>query len=281
MASNERVVLITGASSGIGAACTRLLSERGYRVFGTTRAAALPPGAQGIEWVTMDVESDASVEEGVRRVRESAGRLDVVVNCAGYGLAGAVEETTLDEARAQLETNLFGVWRVCRAALPLMRARGAGYIVNVGSLGGRIGLPFQAAYCASKFALAGFTESLSAEVRPFGIHAVLIEPGNFATGITAGRRLARGARESEVYRESFTRALRIYEADEVDGPSPEPVARLVHRIINLPSPRLRYTVGPSSERLSLLAKALLPGRLFERLLLRRYGIAQAPAVDGG
>ncbi|CAN5569129.1 SDR family oxidoreductase [soil metagenome] len=271
MTSNERVVLITGASSGIGAACARLLSERGYRVFGTTRAAPLPPAAQGFELIPVDVDSDSSVEQAVQRVMESAGRLHVVVNSAGYGLAGAVEETTVEEAKAQLETNFFGIWRVCRAVLPRMREQRGGYIVNIGSLGGRIGLPFQAAYCASKFALAGFTESLSAEVRPFGIHAVLIEPGNFATGITDRRQLAREARRSQAYRESFTRALRIYEADEIAGPAPEPVAHLLYRIINTPAPRLRYTVGPTAERLSLLAKAILPGRLFERLMLRRYG----------
>jgi NAD(P)-dependent dehydrogenase (short-subunit alcohol dehydrogenase family) len=113
-------------------------------------------------------------------VLERAGRIDAVVNNAGWALAGAVEDTTPDEARAQMETNFMGVWRVCRAVLPAMRAAGRGHIMNVGSIGGRVGLPFQAAYSASKFAVAGFTEALSGEVRPFGIHVALIEPGNTA-----------------------------------------------------------------------------------------------------
>lgn len=273
MESSGRVVLVTGASSGIGEACARHLAGRGFRVFGTSRrVAGLPPGEGGVEMVTMDVDSDGSVESAVAAVLERAGRIDAVVNNAGWALAGSVEDTTADEARAQIETNLLGVWRVCRAVLPAMRRAGRGHVVNVGSIGGRVGLPFQAAYSASKFAVAGLTEALSGEVRPFGIHAVLIEPGNYRTGITAARRIAQDARGASAYAERFAKALGVIEADEARGADPEGVARLVGRVLDTRSPRLRYMVGPPFERYAAAGKSLVPGRLFERIVMRLYGV---------
>ena len=272
MEASGRVVLITGASSGIGEACARYLAERGFRVFGTSRRGARA-ARDGVEMVAMDVDSDASVEAGVAEVLQRAGRIDAVVNNAGWALAGAVEDTSADEARAQMETNLFGVWRVCRAVLPAMRAAGRGHIVNIGSIGGRIGLPYQAAYSASKFAVAGFTEGLSGEVRPFGIHAVLIEPGNYRTGRTAQRRIAAAAGNGSAYAAAFGKALQVIERDENRGGAPEEVARLVHRVLSSRSPKMRYMVGPVSERLAAaLGKALLPGRTFERVVMGVYGI---------
>lgn len=268
----RRTVLVTGASSGIGRACARHLAGRGWRVFGTSRRADAAP-QEGVEMVRMDVDDDASVQGAVAAVLEREGRMDAVVNNAGWALAGAVEDTTADEARAQLDTNFLGVWRVCRAVLPAMRAAGRGHIVNVGSIGGRVGLPYQAAYSASKFAVAGFTEALSGEVRPFGIRAVLIEPGNYRTGITATRRIAAGAGEASAYAGIFANVLRIIERDENQGADPDAVARLVGRVLDNPSPRLRYLVGPAFERAAAAGgRALLPGRLFERVIMRLYGI---------
>lgn len=270
MDATNRVVLVTGASSGIGQACARHLARRGWRVFGTSRRGG-EAAEGGIEMVAMDVDSDASVEAALAAVLQRAGRIDAVVNNAGWALAGAVEDTTADEARAQLETNFMGVWRVCRAVLPAMRAAGRGHIVNIGSIGGRVGLPFQAAYSASKFAVAGFTEALSGEVRPCGIHVVLIEPGNYRTGITAGRRVA-GGRDS-AYAERFARALAVIARDEERGADPAQVARLVQRVLDSRAPRLRYMVGPAFERLATASKGVVSGRLFERIVMRLYDIA--------
>lgn len=273
MDTNGRVVLITGASSGIGQACARHLAQHGFRVFGTSRRGAQGADDGGYEMVSMDVDSDASVQNGVAEVLRRAGRIDAVVNNAGWALAGALEDTPTDEARAQMDTNLFGVWRVCRAVLPAMRAAGGGYIVNIGSIGGRVGLPFQAAYSASKFAVAGLTEALSAEVRPFGIHAVLVEPGNYRTAITSTRRVAAGAGDGSAYAATFAKTLEVVERDEQRGAPPEQVARLVHRILRTRSPRMRYMVGPLGERLAtLLGQSLLPRRAFERMVMRIYGI---------
>lgn len=270
LSRQRRVVLITGASSGIGKACAEFLHGQGYRVYGTSRRA---PRAvletqegegyqQGFPLIPLDVISDESVERGVGTVLAREGRLDVLVNNAGFGLAGAVEETTVDEAREQFDTNFFGTLRLCRAVLPTMRQQGGGYILNVSSIAGLIGIPFQALYSASKFAVEGFTEALRLEVAPHGIRVVLVEPGDFRTGFTASRRLARAA-HSPVYADRQAKALGVMERDETHGATPESVARLVYRIIRKGSPRLRYAVGPASETVALALKRLAPSRLFE------------------
>src|SRR5437899_8010052 len=190
----SQTVLVTGASSGIGQATAQLLAERGHRVFGPTRK----PGAvqaSGFTMVGLDVRSDDSVRGCVDQVLSQAGRLDVLVNNAGYNLMGAAEETSLEEAKSQFETNFFGVVRMVNAVLPAMRKAGAGKIINIGSLAGITAIPFGAFYTASKFAIDGYSEALWHEVRPFGITVTVLEPGFIHTKIgettqTAATRLA-------------------------------------------------------------------------------------------
>ena len=187
----QAVVLVTGASSGIGRACAIHLARQGYHVFGTARRApdqviedlrqSLASPDQ-LDIVTMDVDDNESVIQVMEIIVEKTGRLDAVVNCAGFGIAGAVEETSDEEVRAIFETNLLGIVRVCRAAIPTMRTQGSGILINISSIGGRIGLPFQGFYSATKFALEGLIEALRMEIHEFGIRAVLIEPGDFCTG---------------------------------------------------------------------------------------------------
>jgi NAD(P)-dependent dehydrogenase (short-subunit alcohol dehydrogenase family) len=173
---NNRVVLVTGASSGIGLSCAAHLAERGFRVYGTSRRPAAGPESR-VTMLTADVTDDHSVEHLVGTVLDREQRLDIVVNNAGMALAGPVEKTSIEEAKRQLEVNFFGAFRVCCAALPAMRSQRSGYIVNIGSIGGLVALPYQAMYSASKFALEGLSESLRMEVRPFGVRVVIIEPG--------------------------------------------------------------------------------------------------------
>lgn len=276
-AARQRVVLITGASSGFGQACARHLAASGYRVFGTSRRVDKNPEAgpslsMGTPYhmIPMDVRDTASVRAGVDMVIKTAGRIDVVVCNAGYGLAGSVEDSSVAEVRQQFETNFFGTWRVCRAVLPHLRLKRGGYLVIVGSLAGRIGIPFQTAYSASKFALEALAESLRMEVKPWGLHVVLIEPGDFRTGFTRHRQKAAAARDNPTYADAFARALSVMEADEQNGPAPERVAALLEHIITHPAPRLRYTVGPMQQRVGVLLKSVLPGRLFEWLMLKAY-----------
>jgi NAD(P)-dependent dehydrogenase (short-subunit alcohol dehydrogenase family) len=263
------VALVTGASSGIGAACATRLAADGYRVFGTSRRA--PPGqTEGIEWLRLDVCDADSVATGVRQVIDAAGRIDVLVNNAGMGLAGAVEDTTPEDLVEQLDTNLLGPLRLVRAVAPHMRAQGAGRIVQISSLAGRIGVPFQGAYAASKFALEGLSEALALELRPFGIDVVLVQPGDMRSGFGAARRWTDGARASSVYRARATHAVATTEQAEQNGPPPERAARLVARIAAARRPRLRYVCATPTERCALLLQRLLPGRLFERILRAVY-----------
>ncbi len=218
----------------------------------------------------MDVDDDASVARGVGYILEKEGRLDILVNNAGFGIAGSVEDTAIEEAKSQLETNFFGMFRLCSHALPLMREKRSGCIINISSIGGLIGIPYQALYSASKHAVEGLTEALRMEVKKYGIKVVMIEPGDFKTGFTAHRRKTAQSHESTVYLEDFTRSLQVMEHDEMNGPPPIHIARLVERIINTPSPKLRYMAGPSSEKMAVMLKKLLPYSLFEWALMKYY-----------
>ncbi|MCC5859069.1 MAG: SDR family oxidoreductase [Ectothiorhodospiraceae bacterium] len=273
-----RVVLISGASSGIGKTCAAYLHGKGHRVYGTSRHATDPEEAVGQRTgdrpeaypvLRMDVRSDQSVQQALETIVEREGRIDVVVNNAGYGLAGPVEETPASEARDQLDTNFMGVARVCRAAIPLMRAQGGGHIVNMSSMAGVLGVPFQGFYSASKFAVEGMTQALRQEVRPFGIRVALIRPGDFRSGFTAHRRKVQPGDESP-YRRQFDTALDITEKDELRGPSPERIAHLLEQIMNDPSPRFCYTTGSASQRFLIGTRRVIPFSLFERLVQAYY-----------
>ena len=264
----QRVVLVTGASSGIGQACAAFLADRGFRVYGTSRRAAA--GAAGkVTMLTADVNQDHSVDQAVATILDREGRVDVVINNAGMGIAGPVENTTVEQARAQFDVNFFGAFRVCRAVLPAMRSQGEGYIVNIGSIGGVLALPYQSMYSASKFALEGLSEALRMEVSGFGIRVVIIEPGDHKTKLTQNRTVTE---VSEPYRRSFQSALARTAHDEQNGAGPEKIARLVHRVVNQRNPRLRYAIGPAPQRAAIWLKRLLPNTLVEYGMRTYYGL---------
>jgi NAD(P)-dependent dehydrogenase (short-subunit alcohol dehydrogenase family) len=259
MGDEARSVLITGASAGIGWACAEALQAGGWAVTGASRRGTAPAGCTGL---AMDVDDDESVRAGVAAALARHDRIDAVVAAAGWGLAGAVEQCSVAEAKAQLETNFWGSVRVVQQVLPAMRAHGGGRIVLLSSIGGLIGIPFQAFYSASKFALEGFGESLAYEVAPFGIQVTLVEPGNVRTDFTASRRTSATA-TGPLYGAAFTKALGIMEHDEVNGAPAADVATAVRRVLESPRPPRRVSAGKPSERVGLLAKRLLPFRLFE------------------
>jgi NAD(P)-dependent dehydrogenase (short-subunit alcohol dehydrogenase family) len=267
MSGARRVVLVTGASTGIGACSATYLAKSGYRVYGGSRGAVTAPG---VEALTLDVADDASVAQVIETILAREGRLDVLVNNAGFGIAGAIEDTSIDEAREQFEVNFFGVLRMCRAALPTMRQQKTGYIVNIGSIGGLIAIPFQGFYSASKFALEGLSESLRLEVRPFGIQVVLIEPGDHRTSFTQNRRSTSASAAGSVYRDRFERAVARMALDEQGGPGPEGIARLLHKILNNPRPRLRYTAGPVAQRAAVWIKRTTPFAVMEKIMQDYY-----------
>ncbi|MCZ6690613.1 MAG: SDR family oxidoreductase [Planctomycetota bacterium] len=268
MMGSPAVVLVTGASSGIGKACAEHLSQLGHRVYGTSRNREVR--VSGYEMLRMDVTQERSVSGGIDRILEIEGKLDALVNSSGISMAGAVEDTSIEEAKLQFETNFFGTVRVCKAALPTMRQRQAGTIVNISSVAGIIALPFQALYSASKFALEGFSEALRIEVAPFGIRVVLVQPGDFSTNLTANRVRARASRSNPAYRERFERTLEIMERAEREGPDPACVAILVGKLIRRQAPSLRNPVGMFSQRMAVAAKRVLPAGCFEWLLRKKY-----------
>jgi NAD(P)-dependent dehydrogenase (short-subunit alcohol dehydrogenase family) len=262
-------VVVVGASSGIGLACALHLAHRGYRVFATSRTPT-PAGAP-FEYVPMDVTSEASVEHAVGLILERAGHIDAVVNSAGFGFAGAVEDTSIAEAQQQFDTNFFGALRVLRATLPFLRAT-RGRIVHISSIGGQIALPFQGMYCASKFALEGLSEALSHELHGSGVRVVLVEPGDFHTGFTDNRKLVRAAGPASYYQRQFDSTLDVFIADEQRGPPPIDVARVVEHALAVARPRLRYVVGMPLQRWSIALKKLLPWRLFAWVFRKIYRI---------
>lgn len=225
-----------------------------------------------MQLLAMDVNSDQSVNAAIEQIVRAEGRIDVVVNNAGFGIAGAIEDTSIEEARALFKTNFFGMLRVCRAVLPVMRGAHQGMIVNISSLGGRIGLPYQGLYSATKFAVEGMSEALRMEVRPFGIRVTMIEPGDFRTGFTSNRRYVAAAKENPAYQASFERTIKVAEKDEQTGSSPERIARLLVRILRKPSPRVRYSVGGMSQRGAAFLKQILPSRFFEWALMKYYRV---------
>jgi len=214
----------------------------------------------------MDVDDDASVGRAVDDVSRQEGRIDVVVNCAGYGVAGPIEDTPVAMAQAQFNTNVFGVMRVCQRVLPLMRSRRSGLIVNVTSIAGELSLPFQGVYSATKFAVEGLSEALREEVRPFGIHVVLVQPGDFRTGFTDARRTVATAHSA--YGERCRRVIDIAARDERAGADPRRLALLIARIVASRRPKLRYAVGPSEQEWLMRLRYVLPGRW---LIARHYG----------
>lgn len=270
--NSRRVVLITGASSGFGRACALHLAKSGYRVYGTSRFAKTGPESAGsfFSMIPMDVRQKASVADGVAKIMEQEGRIDVVINNAGIAIAGAIEEISMEEFKSQFETNIFGALRVCQAVLPQMRNQQSGYIINISSIGGVMGIPFQGAYSSSKFALEGMTESLRIEVKPFGIHVVLIEPGDFKTEITNNRIMTKGFHENSAYAAQLKTALPLMENEERNGADPHQLALLVEKIINHPKPKVRYTIGKLEQRFSTLYKRIAPSLMYERSFMKYY-----------
>jgi NAD(P)-dependent dehydrogenase (short-subunit alcohol dehydrogenase family) len=258
--TTEKVVIITGASAGIGLSLAQRLDKGGWSVVGASRRDA---SSSGWASVVMDVDSDQSVLAGVESVIATHGRIDAVVAGAGWGLSGAVEHTPIEEARAQLETNFWGAVRVVQAALPTMREQGSGRIVLVSSIGGVIGIPFQAFYSASKFALEGYGESLAYEVAPFGIRVSLVQPGNVSTDFTRSRRSVTPPAGVDPYVTAVSKAVGLMERDERNGVPADDAAKAIERLLNSTHPARRVSVGKMGERVGLMAKRLLPYRLFE------------------
>jgi NAD(P)-dependent dehydrogenase (short-subunit alcohol dehydrogenase family) len=265
--TDNRVAVVTGASSGIGQAIARQLAEEGFRVFGASRSA--PAKIEGaVEYVEIDVTDDRSVNHGVTKILREAGRIDVLVNNAGYLCAGAIEEVPLNDAKAQFDTNYFGVVRMSVAVLPGMRAQSHGHIISVSSLAGLVPLPFWGQYNASKFAVEGLMETLRHEVRPFGIQIAMVEPGTIKTPFYARP----PAVAIDAYAVPRGRAIASMAEFERKASGPEVVAQRVVAIATDPHPRLRNKITKEARQLTLL-RWLLPPGAFEASVRRVFKLA--------
>lgn len=261
-------VLVTGASSGIGQATARLLAKRGFKVFGTARK---PESSRqnAFPMVALDVRSDDSVRACVDQVMKEAGGLDVLVNNAGYSVTGAAEETSIDEAKAQFETNFFGVVRMVNAVLPTMRAARAGKIINISSLAGNTAIPFSGFYSASKFAIEGYSEALWYELGPFGISVSLVEPGFVNTPI--GEASPRAAHPLPAYDGTRKRMMTAFGKALAGGIPAEQVAQTVLGIVQRSSPALRNRVGAQATWLPRL-RNVVPWKVYAAGVRKTFAI---------
>lgn len=266
---NRPVVVITGASAGIGRATADRLHGAGWTVIGASRRGTSPGTWQPL---VMDVDDDNSVAEGMAGVVAEHDRLDAVVACAGWGLAGSVEQTPLSDAKDQMETNFWGAVRVVQSALPVFRSHHGGRVVLVSSIGGVLGIPFQAFYSASKFAMEGYGEALAYEVAPFGVHVTLVEPGNVRTDFTSSRRDVAVPEGPDPYGAATTKAVAKMEEDERNGVPPADVAAVIAKVLTASRPPRRASVGKMGERVGIVGKRLLPYRLFEAAAKDSLGI---------
>ena len=263
---NQKVALVTGASSGFGALTAAGLAASGYRVFGTSRQPQLG-GPRAVEMLALDVQSDESVAACLEQLLGAAGRLDVLVNNAGLGHNSLVEETSLEQARYVVETDFWGAVRVTNGALPVMRRQRGGRVIMVSSLAGLIGAIGMAYYSASKFALTGYSEALSYEVEPFGIRVSLIEPGYFKT--KAGASLLTAAHTISEYDDIRRTVLARMEQSRAQGGDAQRVADTIVRVAESRSPRLHYRVGPDAVWFPRF-KALIPERVFRYFVRQTY-----------
>jgi NADP-dependent 3-hydroxy acid dehydrogenase YdfG len=266
-----KVVIITGASAGMGAITAKHLSGRGYKVYGASRRAETSRQNDGFTELKMDVTDEQSVQQAIDYVVEKEGCINALVNNAGLGLIGSIEDTSDAEAKALFETNVFGLMNVSRAVLPNMRQAKSGYIINISSIAGKMGLPYRGIYSATKSSVLMITEAMSSELKAHGIRVCSVLPGDFKTSVNENRRVVQKAKDS-VYQEA-TETLNAMVNEEVNhSADPIAIAIKVEQILKTKNPRLHYKVARPIQKLSTILHDLLPGRWFERILMNHYKI---------
>ena len=263
----KEVVLITGASSGIGKVTAEYLADKGYIVYGTARKVNNAP--KNFTLLPMDVRDEKSVQNAINQVIDKEKRLDILINNAGVGISGAVEEIPMDELQNIFQTNFFGAINVIKSVLPIMRNHRKGLIINITSIAGYMGLPFRGAYSASKGALELITESIRMEVKKFNIDAVCVAPGDFATDI-ASRRYHTPVFENSPYKEAYQKSLNLMNEDVNSGQNPILMAEKIFKIIKSSKRKIHYKQGSFLQKFSIVLKQILPDTVYEKMLMNHY-----------
>ena len=269
----KKVILITGISSGFGKQTAKHLAEKGHIVYGTVRKVTEPVSM--VHYLKLDFMDNASIQNAVSTVMEKEGRIDVLINNAGMHTGGPIETSPMENIKLQLDTNFLGMVNLTREVLPIMRKQGGGTIINFSSIGGLMGLPFQAFYSAGKFAIEGFSEALRMEVKQFKINIILINPGDFHTNNSANRRnFMAPTGPDDPYHEQYERSMAIIEKDESNGWEPEVLAKKVVKIIECKNPNQRYIIASFEQKLAVVLKYILPAKWFKKILEDHYKITK-------
>ena len=259
-----QVVLITGGSSGIGECVARILAASGCRVYEMSRGESAPMNRVHIKG---DVTLEQDVKRAVEYVIKKEGRIDILINNAGFGISGAAEFTDMEDARRQLDVNFFGMARMCQAVLPHMRKAGRGRILNLSSVAAAVPIPFQAFYSASKAAVNSYSLALANEVRPYGISVCAVMPGDIKTGFTAARK--KQSAGDEAYGGRIGRSVAKMEQDERSGMEPMTAGRIIAKIARKRKVKPLYAIRMDYQAITLLAR-LLPARLLNWLIYQLY-----------
>jgi len=264
----SKVVLVTGGSSGIGKSIGEYLTEKGFIVYGTSRN---PEHYQNSKFsiLQLDVKKIETIQQTIATIIEKEGKLDVVINNAGAGITGAIEEIPEAEIKANFDTNFFGPINVIKAVLPQMRKQQAGLIINITSIAGYMGLPYRGIYSASKGALELLTEAFRMELKDFNIKMTNIAPGDFATNIAAGRYHA-PLLENSPYKKPYGNTLELMNSHVDSGSNPNMMAHAVLKVINTKNPKTHYKVGAFMQKFSIVLKRILPDTVYEKLLINHY-----------
>lgn len=264
----NKVVLITGGSSGIGKSIGEFLHQKGFIVYGTSRNPEKIINSI-FPLLTLDVRNNESIQSAIAKVIATSGRLDILINNAGVGITGPLEEIPTQEIKNNFETNFFGPIEVMKSVLPQMRSQNSGLIINITSIAGYMGLPYRSVYSASKGALELITEALRMEVKSFGIQITNVAPGDFATNIAAGRFHAPLLKGS-AYEIPYGNSLKMMDEHVDSGSNPNEMAEAIYRIIQHPSPRIHYKVGAFMQKFSIVLKRVLPDKVYEKMLMNHY-----------
>jgi len=264
----SKVVLITGGSSGIGKSIGELLTIKGFTVYGTSRHPEKYADCK-FPLIALDVTDNTSINSAVKTVIDQTAQLDVLINNAGAGITGPIEEIPETEIKRNFETNFFGPINVIKVVLPQMRKQNSGLIINITSIAGYMGLPYRGIYSASKGALGLITESFRMELKNFNIHMTNVAPGDFATNIASGRYHS-PIKSDSPYKEPYGNTLKLMNSDVDNGKDPVLMAESIFKIINTKNPKAHYKVGEFIQKLSVNLKKILPDKLYEKLLMKHY-----------